>query len=1077
MIFGDKSIDSLSGGLKTLTGRFTDYIKTLDVAKLKTVGLKVATVALESVMTLGITMAISAIVEGVNKFIHAQEEAAEEERRFWQTIDDNVNKLEQEKTAVDDLIAKYSDLVFNSANNANVREDLAKLQDQTIKDYSLEADAIDLVNGKYSEQLKTLQDLKKEKADAFLYDENNIKAYEDALNKLSNAGEVNGLLDIEFKLFDSEESFKKIIDQWQQSGLFDSYEKMVGASRGTFFGFDLANQDALTIYQTLEKMAESYKKLSSEAGNFNEKQYAVIKQQAVAAKEYYDKYKAFVDLYEKNKSIAEFTLPKETQEQFDELIDKAKILYDEISGDGSAERKFIATEKLRELKTELYDIANNNDDLKILVDDFFGSMDKGTSVALQDINSLKEAWLNTLDDMQKGSLKNISTMVSALQDLSENKGIAANTFWQLIEFDEEGLLSGARLVGDKFYVAQENLIKLKDRYVQSQIDSIRYQQVEIENQKKQYEEQVKLLQLRLNAWKFSEKPLTNVVSRKEYEKLNSELENAKRGAKEFGDEWERNNWLIEYLNQSLGNTIDKQKELESMQKEINKQLTNLNKELDNYVKAHEKVIDGIVKGLENEQKELESQKQTLQDELDVLNDQKDVLEDTIKQYESLNKLVQDTIQKEIDSIEESYKKKIDALKAENDERKDALDYAQKLANLENAHNNKRRVYDETRGWRYESVKEDIVKAESDLADFENNQAIKDLEKERDSILKDKNDYLKQWGEVLDAVKTEEDEILAVEIFGADWRQKIAEGDIDIMEKFQTFYTSYNTSLNNLTKTEIKMKEESIKAKDAEIAAKKKQVDAWKEYKTEVTTAVTEIKNANEEYMGQIGSIELAETSSLEERQAAFEKFKENVAGYVNDIANKQTELDRLKDLQDELGGEIHYDITVDGVDELKQAAAAGAVVAATGGAMAGIGGVMAIANNPISQTANDVVDAISQIMNRLNGYSQGGVADYTGIAMLHGRKNAPETIFNAKDSAKLYDMVHNTPNLIANAMTEAQRLAGFKLNNNTNTNNSNVNVSIGAIYANNPTELTQGLDKQLDQYFKNKLTQNYTTRQ
>ena len=121
----------------------------------------------------------------------------------------------------------------------------------------------------------------------------------------------------------------------------------------------------------------------------------------------------------------------------------------------------------------------------------------------------------------------------------------------------------------------------------------------------------------------------------------------------------------------------------------------------------------------------------------------------------------------------------------------------------------------------------------------------------------------------------------------------------------------------------------------------------------------------------------------------------------------------------------------------------------------------------------DAVKAMRE--GKIRGYSSGGVVDETGIAMLHGRKNAPELILNARDSAKLYSLIHNTPNLIANTMLEANKLAGFKLNNN----NNNSGVSIGAInvYANNPRELTRNLDKEFDQYFRNKLTESYTGKQ
>ena len=45
-------------------------------------------------------------------------------------------------------------------------------------------------------------------------------------------------------------------------------------------------------------------------------------------------------------------------------------------------------------------------------------------------------------------------------------------------------------------------------------------------------------------------------------------------------------------------------------------------------------------------------------------------------------------------------------------------------------------------------------------------------------------------------------------------------------------------------------------------------------------------------------------------------------------------------------------------------------------------------------------------------YATGGVNDYTGDAMLHGTSSSVETIFNAEDGKKLYDLVHNSKDLV-----------------------------------------------------------------
>lgn len=51
-------------------------------------------------------------------------------------------------------------------------------------------------------------------------------------------------------------------------------------------------------------------------------------------------------------------------------------------------------------------------------------------------------------------------------------------------------------------------------------------------------------------------------------------------------------------------------------------------------------------------------------------------------------------------------------------------------------------------------------------------------------------------------------------------------------------------------------------------------------------------------------------------------------------------------------------------------------------------------------------------------YAEGGVIDYTGPAMVHGKLNAPEVVFNAQAASKLFNYVTQTPNLIAAALAQ-----------------------------------------------------------
>ena len=991
---------------------------------------------------------ITYLINGFKRVVDILNVDAEESAKKTNEV---VNSLKSLKGAMDDLnseketlrgiVEDYTNAIFNIKDISDKKEALNKVQESLNSNYGTEAKNIDVVNGEYKEQLGLIEDLGKKKEEEFKIVHAAEIAQAEALSKLylgeedftqtkGRSLEKTGYspthrikedsLEAMYVLDDMDRYAKEIAESIE--GIYKAPVKAVGGINGFYLSGDIHEAK-----EQMRQLVEEYGKLDQD--KYNQKVATILS----------ERYTALLEAVN--------------------LIDEMQPhLSNDVTGFFS-------------------DVTEALDSTVIAIK----SLPEATEVST---DKMKEQWLATLDDMQKGSLKNISTMVSALQDLSEGKGISANTFWQLIEFDTEGLLNGAKLVGDQFYVTQENMMKLKDKYVQAQIDELNVKQAAVmlerdENEAlaEQYETTIKLLLAQGKS-----------VFSKEVQDLLKNLDIAKANAKAFGDEWERNNTLIRYLNQSLGNTIDLEKELQAQQKQLNKELTALNKELDDYTKAYDAKIDSIIKGLELELSTLESEKDVLEDELDALNEKKDILEDTLDKYEKVNSYVEKILDKEIknleeqrDAIKDTYEERINALKEENEQREDALEYAQKLADLENAKNNKRRVYDEARGWRYESVKEDVVKAQNELDSYNNSQAIKKLEKERDAelktwndLIKTKEEYKKLWTEWLEEIQDEESDALALELLGADYRDKIAQGDINLLTDFTSQYRTHNTELKHLVDVEIKMKNEAIDAKNKEIDAKKTQIQTWKDYKTEIKNAVTEIKQANEDYMKKIGDIKLDEASNLETRQIAFENFKDKVTGYIDDIGAKQTEIDtvtsKLEGLQDK---KITIDVEVNNGDldslikeyaklaDISMAAAWGKYLFKYGDQLSD------------EERKNALMKYAHYSTNGYyDSFDKGGTIGYTGLAMVHGTPQQNETIFNATDSAKLYNYIHSTPNLIADAFNQATKLSGFKLASNEVSNNSNVSFYIDKIVTDNPVDF----ERQLDKYYRTKLTQSYTGR-
>lgn len=990
---------------------------------------KALSIALNTLANIGIMVAINLAIKGisalVDKLVVTKEELAEIRQKSVENIkelSDSIDELVEKETQIDSLVEEYRKIISSTDDITKSKDELLTVQNDIIEQFGAEKNSLDLLNDSYDTTITKIKELSDEE----------FKRW-----KRNNAEKISELEDIQ--------------------------------SLNVRFTGNAVLNDEIT---SLDLDASNPNRYSSRLNELYESYYVIKdidKEITDVAKNIDGIGVSYSGWFKDSLSLSGDI--REAYSQLGELLDAV----DEAGLSVSVEELSERYETLGKVIADIDNISQKKSEHEI---SNLGAINDVITPNLDKLNALVSAmgdarteWFKALDEMENGFGKTVDSMSSSLQKLVDGKNLSSSEFWDLMELDTDKIITDIKMVGDEFTIDQQQLIQLKDQQIQKQIDSLQLENSTLETKRQTLATTIEQARAELSL--LGARGMSIDKYRREYQEAENSVLQAEKNLQDYGDQIRRNNILIDQWRSKLGDTAD-------YNAKITQEIKELNDYADNLLKAQEHRIDQIIDGHQRELDSLNAEKEVLQDELDALNDQKDAIEDIIKNYESVNSLVQDTVQKEIDAlneqkkaIEDTYNKRIEALKTENEEREDALEYAQKLANLENAKNNKVRVIDATRGFRYESVKEDVAKAQSDLDSFENAQAIKALEKARDAetkviddVIEEKEKYSKSWADILDTIKTEEDELLAAEILGADWREKIAQGDTELMEKFRTEYLKHNTNLKTLTNTEIKLKEAAIKAKDEEINAKNEQIKKWKEYKTEVQNAAKEIKDANDGYLSQLSTVELDETSSLERRQANLDAFK---TAYTNALST-------VVDLQNQLGGgDYYYTMHVENTDELERAANDAAKLAAASAATYTMADEVRRrqvqnAGEEIAQVGEDIIKRISGLF----GYSEGGVADYTGLAMLHGRKSAPETIFNANDSAKLYEMVHNTPNLMADMIDKATKISGFNLANaSNNTQNSNeYSFYIDKIVTDNP----QDFAKQLDRYYQTKLTESYTNK-
>lgn len=182
-----KSLNGAQGSMKGYTGQ-------LIAAKAATIGLNIATAALNAAISVGISVAVTFLVSKFSELIHQEEEA----RRASVEL---AEAYESESEAIDDEIAKYEQLhnklkeaIKEGEDTYSIKEQLASLQDTLNQKYGEELDAINLVNGAYEDQIAILKNLSIAKADKVL--STNADQINDAFDYLTQEryytlGEIN----------------------------------------------------------------------------------------------------------------------------------------------------------------------------------------------------------------------------------------------------------------------------------------------------------------------------------------------------------------------------------------------------------------------------------------------------------------------------------------------------------------------------------------------------------------------------------------------------------------------------------------------------------------------------------------------------------------------------------------------------------------------------------------------------------------------------------------------------------------------------------------------------------------------
>lgn len=506
---------------------------------------------------------------------------------------------------------------------------------------------------------------------------------------------------------------------------------------------------------------------------------------------------------------------------------------------------------------------------------------------------------------------------------------------------------------------------------------------------------------------------------------------------------------LKELSNSLPNGNDKANVeglISSLEKlgEIASSISEVKLSVDDIEKIYEETFDDLIDKAEDEKDVLEEQK-------NILTEQKTQLDNIISQYETVANTVESYIDEQKSAIEDRYNAEIDAIKAVNEEKQDTIDLQEKLNNLENAKKKKVNVYSEASGWHLETNTEEVNKAQQEYEQASADKRVSDLEKQRDKETSLWDEYKQQWQDLINSSTNTENEQLAKDILGVNWTDKIAQQDTNILNDFASKYQSYRSQLSDQVEKEI----ESV---DKEITAKSKEIEAYKKEKEALSNYVIDITNKNKDYIKQLTNVSEKEMQTMEGRTKFLEDCKKRAREALDysDISVEGAKSNGLYLVQYD-GETVGTGLDEAQAEQLKSELY-GKMVSSELLANPMLG------KNKGALTA--ILNALKSKFNIIKPYRSGGIDDYTGLAQLHGKPNAVETIFNSEQGRKLYNLVANTDNLvnyigdkIYNGITDLVRTKMSTPNNIQNRNDTNNKTIVFQIDTVNTTDGTTFLEQ------------------
>lgn len=155
------SMKKYTTSLDGATGSMKGYLTSTIAAKAGQLALNVAIAAGTAALTFGLSVAIQAIVDTINKWINATDIAGEAIRDMNSGLDETVSNLSSYSSEVESIRNEMASGNLTQEEYNAKKQDLLEIQNELIENYGEEAKGLDLVTGEVNKQKEAIEELAK----------------------------------------------------------------------------------------------------------------------------------------------------------------------------------------------------------------------------------------------------------------------------------------------------------------------------------------------------------------------------------------------------------------------------------------------------------------------------------------------------------------------------------------------------------------------------------------------------------------------------------------------------------------------------------------------------------------------------------------------------------------------------------------------------------------------------------------------------------------------------------------------------------------------------------------------------